>query len=220
MRPTGEDLKILNNRKDDKFSQKVRNLKAHDTFERFGYAQYINGEATITDEGREHLRQNQDILNYLLVNDFAYSDLTANLKKIEADPEKKQIETFDENIIIQEGIKSITQSAVYERSKQLRDAALAHYMKNGGLNCTCCTFNFSDFYGAEIGADFIEMHHVKPIFMYAGEDLVKTLKAAVKNLIPVCSNCHRMIHKRWNNPLSPQEVIDIVNANGVFKRFA
>lgn len=31
MTPTGEDLEILNNRNDDKFSQKVRNIKSHDS---------------------------------------------------------------------------------------------------------------------------------------------------------------------------------------------
>lgn len=31
MQPSGEDLKILKNRKDDKFSQKVRNIKSHDS---------------------------------------------------------------------------------------------------------------------------------------------------------------------------------------------
>lgn len=31
MRPNGEDLEILDNRNDDKFSQKVRNIKSHDT---------------------------------------------------------------------------------------------------------------------------------------------------------------------------------------------
>lgn len=31
MRPDGEDLEILDNRTDDKFSQKVRNIKSHDT---------------------------------------------------------------------------------------------------------------------------------------------------------------------------------------------
>lgn len=30
MHPTGEDLEILDNRSDDKFSQKVRNIKSHD----------------------------------------------------------------------------------------------------------------------------------------------------------------------------------------------
>jgi len=32
MRPDGEDLEILAGRNDDKFSQKVRNLKSHNTF--------------------------------------------------------------------------------------------------------------------------------------------------------------------------------------------
>lgn len=31
MKPNGEDLTILKGRNDDKFSQKVRNLKSHDT---------------------------------------------------------------------------------------------------------------------------------------------------------------------------------------------
>lgn len=31
MKPDGDDLTILDNRNDDKFSQKVRNIKSHDT---------------------------------------------------------------------------------------------------------------------------------------------------------------------------------------------
>lgn len=31
MKPSGQDLDILDNRNDDKFSQKVRNIKSHDT---------------------------------------------------------------------------------------------------------------------------------------------------------------------------------------------
>ena len=31
MKPSGEDLEILDNRNDDKFSQKVRNIKSHDS---------------------------------------------------------------------------------------------------------------------------------------------------------------------------------------------
>ncbi|MGN0132389.1 MAG: hypothetical protein ACI4AA_08110 [Lachnospiraceae bacterium] len=33
MQPSGEDLEILNDRNDDKFSQKVRNIKSHNTIE-------------------------------------------------------------------------------------------------------------------------------------------------------------------------------------------
>ena len=54
-KPTGEDAKILNNRNDTKFSQKVRNLKAHNTFERYGYAEYNKGLFNITQTGLDKL---------------------------------------------------------------------------------------------------------------------------------------------------------------------
>lgn len=220
MKPTGEDLKILSGRSDDKFSQKVRNLKAHNTFERFGYAEYKGGYVYITDEGKQHLEKNRDILRYLLINDFSYSDLTENLQKIEAKKDKRKIEVFDENVIISEGLKKATGGNTYERSTLLRSYAISYFKKNGGIDCKCCTFNFREFYGKDIGNGFIEIHHVKPVFKYDDQDLIKTIEKAVKNLMPVCSNCHRMIHKNWSKPLEIQILIDAINANGVFKRFA
>lgn len=37
MAPSGEDLEILDNRNDDKFSQKVRNIKSHDSIAHLVY---------------------------------------------------------------------------------------------------------------------------------------------------------------------------------------
>ncbi len=222
MRPTGEDLQILAGRNDDKFSQKVRNLKAHDTFERFGYATYKgelrNGYVEITEAGKSHLKQNEEVLKYLLVNDFTYADLSENLRRVERNNNLKKIETFDENVIIQEGTKKLTEMAVYERSSKLRNYAIDHFTKDGRISCHCCSFNFSDFYGTEIGGGFIEIHHTKPIFKYADEDISSTLKNAVSNLIPVCPNCHRMIHRNWKKPIEIQVLIDSIYANGKFER--
>jgi len=222
MKPTGEDLQILTGRADDKFSQKVRNLKAHSTFERFGYAEYKGGPrdgyVETSKDGKLHLKENQDILKYLLINDFTYADLTENLRKVEQNQNKKKIETFDENIIIQEGTKRLAEVAVYERSSTLRNYAIQFFTKDDRISCNCCTFNFGDFYGQEIGKGFIEIHHTKPIFKYEDEDLENTLQQAVKNLTPVCSNCHRMIHRNWKKPIEIQVLIDNINANGVFSR--
>lgn len=218
MKPTGEDLKILAGRSDDKFSQKVRNLIAHRTFERFGYAEYDAGQIGITKEGKAHLENNQDILKYLLINDFSYTDLTESLRKVEKNQNKKKIETFDENIIIQEGTKKLTEVAVYERSATLRNYAIAYYTKNEKIYCKCCNFNFHDFYGELLGKGFIEIHHTKPIFKYEDEDLENTLKNALQNLTPVCSNCHRMIHRKWSKPLEIQVLVDNIKANGIFNR--
>ncbi|MDR1197869.1 MAG: HNH endonuclease [Prevotellaceae bacterium] len=218
MKPTGEDLKILAKRNDDKFSQKVRNLIAHRTFERFGYAEYNTGQIGITNDGKLHLQNNQDILEYLLINDFTYADLTENLRKVEKNQNKKKIETFDENIIIQEGTKKLTQVAIYNRSTILRNYAIQYFEHDNRINCRCCNFNFQDFYGVPIGGGFIEIHHTKPIFKYEDEDLAHTLELAVQNLIPVCSNCHKMIHRNWSKPLEIQSLIENIDANGIFVR--
>lgn len=220
MKPSGEDLNILSGRTDDKFSQKVRNLRAHSTFERFGYAQYKGGPRSgyleITKEGKIHLNENQDILKYLLINDFNYNDLTENLRKIELNKNKKKIQIFDENILIQEGTKRLTEVAIYERSSTLRNFAIQFYTKNERISCNCCNFNFSDFYGKEIGDGFIEIHHTKPIYKYEDEDLERTLKEAINNLIPVCSNCHRMIHRNWKKTIEIQVLINHISENGLF----
>lgn len=219
MKPTGEDLKILDGRNDDKFSQKVRNLKAHNTFERFGYAEYHLGRVQITKLGVDHLKHNMDILTYLLVNDFPYDVLKTNFQNIEKTSKSKKIEVFDENVNISEGIKKISENSIYYRSRELRNYAIEYFKKNGELDCTCCSFNYKDFYGKDLGKDYIELHHIKPVFMYENDDVIKTIKNAVSNLMPVCSNCHRMIHRNWTKPLEIQVLINSISKNGRFKRF-
>ena len=41
----------------------------------------------------------------------------------------------------------------------------------------------------------IEIHHLKPIFQYSNTDITQAIEEAIKNLLPVCPNCHRAIHK-------------------------
>jgi 5-methylcytosine-specific restriction enzyme A len=217
MRPTGEDLVILDNRSDDKFSQKVRNLRSHKTFERLGYAEYEDGMYSLSDIGNKYLQENQDILRYLLINDFTYSDVINSLQTISSIKPTKPLQVFDENVIIQEGIKKIIEKEVYTRSKQLRDYALNYYEEQSGLNCICCGFNFSDFYGKEIGDDFIEMHHIKPIFQYQGDDLIQTIKDAISNIVPLCSNCHRMIHRHGKQLLQIELLMSHIKNNGKFQ---
>src|SRR5690606_3183138 len=98
-----------------------------------------------TDKGRQYLSEHKFELKYLLTNDFEYTDIKDNLKKIETG--ERKVLTFDENIIISEGVKRYTEVAVYERSKKLRDFAIEYFSTDGRISCKCCTFNFGDFYG-------------------------------------------------------------------------
>lgn len=51
--PEGEDTRILDNRHDTKFSQKVRNLKSHKTLQNAGLAESIYRGFRITPAGRK-----------------------------------------------------------------------------------------------------------------------------------------------------------------------
>ena len=60
----------------------------------------------------------------------------------------------------------------------------------GHLTCEVCGFNFSKTYGSR-GDGFIECHHTKPV-----SELKPNEKTRVSDLALVCSNCHRMIHRK------------------------
>ncbi len=71
--------------------------------------------------------------------------------------------------------------------------------REGSLYCEICTFNYRDKYGSR-GEGFIECHHTKPL-----ADLTARTRTHLEDLLLVCANCHRMIH-RWRPWLSPDEM--------------
>ena len=78
------------------------------------------------------------------------------------------------------------------RNQHLRDACKAHFrmLHKGRLVCECCGFDFEKAYG-KIGEDYIEIHHRFPFSQTEGEHPVD----AITDLVPLCSNCHSMIHR-------------------------
>lgn len=70
-----------------------------------------------------------------------------------------------------------------------------------------CGFDFEKVYG-ERGKDYVEVHHVVPL---ADRDEVVDIDPA-KDLIVVCANCHRMIHRRKNEVLSLNELKSIIKS--------
>lgn len=215
LRPSGEDTQLLFGRQDDKFSQKVRNLVSHKTLEKENYATHNDGVFRISKFGRNYLKEKYDVVRYLITNNFDWSDLKRGFNEVEKN-KKRKVEIFDENIVINEGFKKAISINIYERSTKLREAAIEAFTIKGKISCECCKFNFDTFYGASIGSGYIEIHHVKPIFKYEEEEINKFIKDALKNLVPVCSNCHRMIHRVWKHPLEIQDLKSSIKKNGVY----
>jgi 5-methylcytosine-specific restriction protein A len=74
----------------------------------------------------------------------------------------------------------------YERNPIARQKCIEHY----GPNCSVCAFNFEATYG-ELGAGYIHVHHLKPLSEITTEYQVDP----IKDLRPVCPNCHAMLHR-------------------------
>lgn len=113
------------------------------------------------------------------------------------DNELENIEYLECKAYVQYGIK-------YERNQALRNKAI----KLHGTICKVCGFDFKAKYG-KLGEDFIEIHHLKPMFSLKKEVRVDPLK----DLVPLCSNCHKMIHRNAKQPLTIKELTEIVNHN-------
>ena len=62
--------------------------------------------------------------------------------------------------------------------------------KYGKLYCQICKFDFESTYG-QIGKDFIEGHHT-----IAVSDMKQDHKTKPEDIAILCSNCHRMVHKK------------------------
>jgi hypothetical protein len=84
----------------------------------------------------------------------------------------------------------------YERDPAKRLQCLEHY----GYDCQICDFSFLNTYG-EIGNEFIHVHHIEPLGEVGGEGDIDPKK----DLIPVCANCHAMLH-RQTPALKPEEL--------------
>lgn len=89
----------------------------------------------------------------------------------------------------------------YERSRKARKECLEYY----GYTCRVCGFDFEKQYG-DIGRNFIEVHHRTEISSYSGE---RHKVDHINDLIPVCSNCHSMLH-RTKPALSIEALQDII----------
>lgn len=99
---------------------------------------------------------------------------------------------FDNIIYPENDITNLTEGALksikinaYERNRTARNKSIEYH----GYDCQVCGMNFEDRYGS-IGKNYIHVHHIVPISDVNDEYIVDP----IKDLIPVCPNCHAMLH--------------------------
>lgn len=88
----------------------------------------------------------------------------------------------------------------YERDPLARAKCLEHH----GSQCIICGFDFGEHYGGSVEG-FIHVHHIRPLADIGKEYQVNP----ITDLIPVCPNCHAVIHSK-KVALLPNEVKDLL----------
>jgi putative restriction endonuclease len=98
---------------------------------------------------------------------------------------------FKENYTAFEGRKQARTHIQRERNPYLVKLAKSNFadLHDGKLFCEICGFNFENEYG-EVGSGFIEAHHRKPV-----SEMRENERTNVNDIMLLCSNCHRMIHR-------------------------
>lgn len=99
-------------------------------------------------------------------------------------------------------VRQVTINA-YERDSKARAACITRY----GAICQVCEFNFEAIYGA-IGKGFIHVHHIVDIATVGESYQVDP----INDLLPVCPNCHAMLHTK-TPAMSIEKLKQIIDSN-------
>lgn len=100
-----------------------------------------------------------------------------------------------------EGGKVEYYTTKYERVNKYREEAIRIH----GLVCEICGFDFEKTYGA-IGRGYIEVHHKVPLYSLEQE----IIPNPEKDMICVCANCHRMIHRDKYSIVEPEKLKEVL----------
>lgn len=180
---------------DKKFSRLVLLKEFPDNFEPLSFS-------ALKDKGLEGNIQGVRRLENTMEGSNLYAHIMnyVNLDQIEIS-EMSEIITSDLTSIVTEGEKKKYFTYKYERNPKLREKAIEIH----GCYCKACGFDFEENYGV-LGKGYIEVHHVKPLY-----SLEKPVEVNPKNdLIPLCANCHRMMHRSKSDILALSDLQEVI----------
>jgi predicted HNH restriction endonuclease len=160
---------------EDKFIRQLApDIKSASQFDALLESWLVVGSNQLRDIVSKHVVDSDD--EHLIASTFANApEHDISLPEEIHDPEK----------YLEGSVKAIAVNA-YERNLKARAACIKHF----GLACVVCGFDFKAVYGG-IGTGFIHVHHIVPL-----AEIGKQYELdPIKDLRPVCPNCHAIIHR-------------------------
>ena len=199
------DKRHIGKRQTTTFDKLLYSVRATDTDDEIIILKCWN----ISDE-IENISQITEVLNQLFDYEISYFEtelkawLSDHDRMIKPFPQFEQ-ETITntelpETMLIEGAMRDILTNK-YERNRKARARCIAHY----GTACQICGIDFGAKYG-ETFAGKIEVHHRKPLYEIKEDYVVDP----IKDLVPVCPNCHMVIHSKKDGVYTVEEVKEMI----------
>lgn len=84
-------------------------------------------------------------------------------------------------------------------------------LKFHGTSCSICGFNYEDFYG-DLGRGYIQVHQI-----YENDEDMENYDLQ-HDFIPICENCHGIIHRSKENHVSIEDLKQIIKIRAVLRK--
>lgn len=200
MRFSASDLKPCATREELYWRNDLAQIRRHLVAEHFISNEKWN-QWSITETGKSYF--DSLVMQLNSPQNFQHLNLSAvgTIASLSLSPSTSDANALSGETELLEGQQTLRWSNKYERSPQLREAAIRIH----GLVCMGCGFNFEEMYGA-LGAGFIEVHHTRAVSSLGGATAV----SAANDLVVLCSNCHSVVHRHKPAPLSLAELQALV----------
>lgn len=159
-------------------------LALDDSYSGKGMSSTSKLDKEVFDEFKDH----KDLLRRLanaIKTTVEYPDINIEILNAREDIEDTDYSRPEGTVLYRYHLARERNATLVKKKKQ---QALKLY---GKLECELCSFNYEKVYG-EAGTGFMECHHKNPL-----HTLVEKTKTSLDDLILVCANCHRMLHRGW-----------------------
>jgi 5-methylcytosine-specific restriction protein A len=212
---------VFNKTYEDKYSEII--IKSSNEFAKYNVISKVENSFLIENENDRKIE-----LPYSKNDGYGYGQ--SNIWYAEENNEKtisfrnkiiNDIKNIINNIVLYENIydekkyfegevsKEIKEVSKIKRNYEARKKCLEYYFPNNEYyKCKICDFDFEETYG-EAGKCYIEVHHIKS-HAKKSKEIGKHEINPINDLIPVCSNCHSIIH-RGKRPLEIEKIKEIVD---------
>lgn len=154
--------------------------------ERLGYSAAWNPAGKTYRVQPERIHSSTYVNEEGLIRAMSGSDEPLSLTSISQD--ETLLDPAELDFADEEGRQLLREHLFRERSARL---VLAFKRSLKEYSCQVCGFDFLKVYG-DLGSKFIEAHHTKAVRDLNSDEVVTT-----RDLVAVCSNCHRMLHRRY-----------------------